>query len=221
MILAHRITIFNHQIVDFLQNEYPQYQQRFIREVAPKQIDNLRDLMEKFDYPDIEFESVEKKINYAWEISDGINSATAALEGLLEILENIEGLIEDSSDLEHILDYQITFNDTLKDMGFKSSYFEIDEEEIDHNTDTFTWNGTPSELALLFFTLVDNGYIEPPLLTDGKVNKSGLSRKISTHFNLVKGSFKSVLNALGENTITPDNQFYIAMNKVPRNRKEA
>ncbi|MFR9670445.1 MAG: hypothetical protein SNH16_04060 [Rikenellaceae bacterium] len=124
LMLAHRITIFNHQIVEFLQNEHPQYQQRFIREVAPKQIDYLRDLMEKFDYPDIEFGSVKRKIDYAWEISDGINSAAAALNGLLNILDNIEDLIEDSGDMERILDYQITFNDTLNEMGFKSSYFE-------------------------------------------------------------------------------------------------
>jgi len=67
-------------------------------------------------------------------------------------------------------------------------------------------------------TLNEQGYIDAPLRANGERNNEGFNKIICSHFRLANGSERSVLNNLKDSRITPDNQFKIIMDKLPKRR---
>ena len=67
-------------------------------------------------------------------------------------------------------------------------------------------------------TLNEKGYIDAPLRANGERNNEAFNKIIGSHFRLADGSERSVLNNLKDSRITPDNQFKITMDKLPKKR---
>lgn len=164
----------------------------------------------------MEREGVEIKIYKYEEASDFMHDVYLVLRGSYLLFTRLEALLAgDENNTDYTLDYRLSF------LG---SY--LDGEDNDDESESvalplpnaFTWFGTPADLAHMMDLLHEKGYIEVPKRTSGERNNECFSRMIGSHFRLAQGSEKSVLNNLKDSRITPDNQFKIAMDKLPQKR---
>lgn len=203
----------NYCLIDFLQGESSSYQDYFRTEISPKYIKAIEDL---FAHKDLELMIFREEYE-----ADILHDVYMALAAMYEILKNQESLISDSSELERILSYNLS---TLRHepkpqlIGVKR----VDEAQNPINLhDAIKWSGTPAELAYLFSTLAENGYIVSPDRKDGNRNNAAFARQIYSHFNILDGSFDTLVNNLKDNRISANNQFKLAMDKLPKTSKNS
>lgn len=209
-IIKHNVVnldMFNYEFIPYLRSQPDSYVAFLKTELIPTVLPVLKNILER--------EGVENKI-YKYEDCDFVHDVYLVLKGSHLLFTRLEALLAgDENDTDCALDYRLSF------LG---SY--LDEEDNDDESEAvalplpnaFTWLGTPAELACMMDMLHEKGYIEVPKRTSGERNNEGFSRMIGSHFRLAQGSEKSVLNNLKDSRITPDNQFKIAMDKLPQKR---
>ncbi len=199
---------FNRDIIAYLRGEPQSYRDFFISELIPKSIATLERVLSR--------ENIELTI-YRFEIDpDSTHDVYKNLNCLYQILTNVESLIDDDDTLNNLLNYNLVFSHSIE--GYKKAELNKKESKNDDQEtrpDAFTWYGKPSELAALMSTLAENGYINAPMRDNNQRNNEGFSRKIFAHFKLNEGARRSVVNSLKDNTISPNNRFKIAMDKLP------
>lgn len=202
------IYLFNNEIVSYLRSEPKSYQDYFRTELIPKHIERLHKILSR--------EDIELTI-FRFEIdSDTTYDIYKNLNCLYQIFTNIEQVIEDNVALKTLLDYRINSTELEIDKENKGD----EEEEFTPRKDAIMWHGTATELAALMGSLADNGYINPPLQKNGERNNQAFMEIIQDHYKLHDGSFRTLVNSLRDNPLTPDNRFKIAMNKIPQNSKK-
>ena len=200
---------FNREIIKYLRGERKSYRDFFITELIPKHVETLCRILSRKDI-ELTIFRFEIDSNATYDIFLNLNC-------LYQILSNVENLIDDDEALKKLLDYNLTYSNGIP--NYNSEAVEDDDNLKDNEAsrmDAFGWCGTPSELASLMSTLADNGYINSPTRKNGERNNEGFARQIQSHFKLNSGSHRTVLNSLKDNRITPDNQFKIAMDKLPK-----
>ncbi|MFR9525806.1 MAG: hypothetical protein SNI91_06570 [Rikenellaceae bacterium] len=199
---------FNRDIIAYLRGEPQSYRDFFVSELIPKSVSTLERVLSR--------ENIELTI-YRFKIDpDSTHDVYKNLNCLYQILTNVESLIDDDKALKNLLNYNLAFGRLVAD--YKKEETDKAEGESDDQearSDAFTWYGKPSELATLMSTLAENGYINTPMRDNNERNNEGFSRKILAHFKLNEGARRSVVNSLKDNTISPNNRFKIAMDKLP------
>ncbi len=199
---------FNKNIIDYLRGEPQSYRDYFVSELTPKSISTLEKILSRVD--------IEQSI-YRFKIDpDSTHDIYKNLNCLHQILINVETLINDDKALKKLLNYRLANNFYLLDYK-KDKLNNIEDESAEQKAriDAFTWYGKPSELATLMSTLAENGYINAPVRDNNERNNEGFARHILANFKLHNGAPRSLVNSLKDNTISPNNRFKIAMDKLP------
>lgn len=203
-----KLDMFNYEFISYLKSQPSSYIAFMKSELLPQVMPTMKSVLER--------EGVEIKIYKYEEDSDFMHDVYLVLKGSYLLFTHLDAILAgEENDTDCALDYRLSF------LG---SY--LDEEDNDDELEAialplpnaFTWFGTPAELACMMDMLHEKGYIEVPKRTNGERNNEGFSKMIGSHFRLAQGSEKSVLNNLKDSRITPDNQFQVAMNKLPMKR---
>lgn len=200
-----KLDMFNYEFVPYLRSQPESYIAFLKAELMPAVLPAMKSILEQKD--------IENKI-FRHEESDLMHDVYLVLKGAYLLFTRLDALLSgDENDTDYALDYRLSF------LG---SYLDDEKDESEAAPmplpNAFMWFGTPAELACLMDTLHEKGYIETPKRTNGERNNEGFSRMIGSHFRLAKGSEKSVLNNLKDPRITPDNQFKIVMDKLPKKK---
>jgi hypothetical protein len=202
-IMKHKVIsadLFVFELVPYLKEQPDSYLSYLKQELLAEPTELLRDVLQ---YDDIEI-----KI-FHYQNSDLLHDTYLVLKAALRLFDNLDTLIKSDDDaLDEYLEYRLSF------LGINDD--KDKELNITHNA--FTWYGTPAELACLMDTLNEKGYIDAPLRANGERNNESFNKIIGSHFRLADGSEKSVLNNLKDSRITPDNQYKIAIDKLPKKR---
>ena len=138
--------------------------------------------------------SIDKIIRNSNHSFDGISSYYKQVEledGFIET----EGKIK-HPELEFRMFYNLSsFNRLTEDLEARKFIIleYIKSLESSNNINTINWSGKPSHLAFLIRTLVDEGYIEPPVGKDKEINHMELSRQVLNSFNIKN---KTTLNTI-------------------------
>lgn len=201
----------NYCLIDYLQGESKSYQNYFRNEVSPKYTTSIKAL---FANKDLELNIFKEEYD-----ADLLHDVYMALEAMGQILENQESLIADNSDLKRILSYNLSILKREPKPQMLGMGKDVDNDEPVNLHDALNWNGTPAELAYLFSSLADNGYITPPGRRDGNRNNAAFARQIYSHINILNGSFDTLVNNLKDNRIAANNQFKLAMDRLPKLNK--
>ena len=135
---------------------------------------------------------------------------------MCKILKNQESLISDSSEMKNILSYNLSILRHAPKTLMLNSEKSQNAEAPTQLHSAIKWKGSPAELACLFTTLADNGYIDCPDRKDGGRNNAAFARLIYSHINISNGSFDTLVNNLKDSRITANNQFKIAMDRLPK-----
>ena len=206
-IMKHNVVnadLFVFELIPYLKAQPESYISYFKQELLPEPVELLRDIFQNTN-------DIETRI-FRYQNSDLLHDTYLVLKAALRLFENLDTLIESNDDaLDDYLEYRLSFLGINNDTD--------NEKELNiacHNA--FTWYGTPAELACLMDTLNEKGYIDAPLRVNGDRNNEGFNKMVGSHFRLADGSEKSVLNNLKDNRITPDNQFKIAIDKLPKKK---
>lgn len=197
------LDLFNNEVIPYFRSQPESYIAFLRTELIPSVLPAMKAVLEQ--------DGVENKI-YRYEDSDFMHDVYLVLNGSYQIFTRLDSLLAgEEKDADRALNYSLSF------LG---SYLEEKDGEVNPAplSNAFTWFGTPAELACLMSTLHEKGYIEAPNRTNGERNNEGFGKMIGSHFRLAEGSEKSVLNNLKDSRITPDNQFYLVMNKLPKKR---
>lgn len=199
---------FNKNIIDYLRGEPQSYRDFFVSELTPKSKSTLERVLSR--------KNIEQSI-YRFKVDpDSTHDIYKNLNCLYQILINVEGLINDDKALKKVLNYRLANNYYIPDYKKdKLNNIESESNEQEARIDAFTWYGKPSELALLMSTLAENGYINAPMRDNNERNNEGFARNILANFRLHNGAPRSLVNSLKDNTISPNNRFKIAMDKLP------
>lgn len=198
----------NYCLIDFLQSESISYQNYFRTEISPKFINEVENLLA---HKDLELNIFREERD-----ADILHDVYMALDAMYKILKSQESLILDNSELKNILSYNLSMLCHSPKTPMLDSERSQDVETPMHLHNAIEWNGSPAELACLFTTLADNGYINYPDRKDGGRNNAAFARLIYSHINIANGSFDTLVNNLKDSRITANNQFKIAMDRLPK-----
>ncbi len=206
---ARELHIFNKNIIPYPKAEPESYTEYLLDELFVDSVKRMDTFFAK--------KNIERKIFQAELDSDIIWDQYLILKCAWYIIGNLKEITSgENKEFEKEINYKLSFSGHMEQYEDIETSDDSEESDTQANYNAFRWFGSPAELSTLMQTLADNGYIDTPYRKDGGRNNEGFSRKICSIFQLDKGSVKSVLNNLKDSRITPDNNFKLAMDKLPK-----
>ncbi len=202
-LIAITIDSFNYQLINYLRKQPKNY----ITYIKEKVAVDFMTMMESV----VQVEDVEIKI-YDSPQSDLMHDIYLVVNAAYSLTLNLEKILSGEVDATEVaLNYEISdMYDPKKDSEV------VEEKYCPKGFGSLIWNGTPSELAYLMATLQEKGYIDAPMRDRFNRNNESYHKIICSFLTLANGTPRTVLNALKDNTISSNNGFKVALDKLPR-----
>src|SRR5690606_25061918 len=156
------------EIKDFLQfhYDYCENQDIYISILKYKILPKIEELVE-FAQPSFE--------------GGGYHDVTKLEDGFVES----EGVVHNSKYDYDSINHYVAFNNLQNDIKKRAEIITSFYSKLNQNisVNALKWNGKPTHLAYIISQLVNEGYIDAPLKSDGEINYTELSKQIINSFN--------------------------------------
>src|SRR5690606_20093953 len=121
---------------------------------------------------------IEEIVEYAQPSLEGggYHDETKLEDGFVESEGIVHNSKYDYDSINHYVAFNNLQNDIKKRAKIINSFYSKHNQNI--RVDALKWNGKPTHLAYIISQLVNEGYIDAPLKSDGEINYTELSKQI-------------------------------------------